>query len=811
MAAPPTDADEAARRLRAVERTSLFEGISPLDLRAVAQALESVAASPGEVVVAAGDRAGALYLVEDGEVQVELPGGQVLARLGAGEWFGEGALTGGGYRTATVRARTPARLWALDVEVLHRLGAAHPQLRDQVTRAAALRARHRAQADYGVDTETLRGVVGLQPGQSVRIGRDPGNDVVLGSRMVSRHHARISRTAEGLVLEDTSTDGASYVNGAPVTRQLLKEGDHVFLADTHLVLAGDAMATVVEPHAIRIDAVGLRKDVADGVNLIQDVSLSIGAGTMVAIVGGSGAGKSTLMDALSGVRPPTSGTVLFNGQDARAQRDRFRAVLGYVPQDDIIHTDLTVRATLGYAARLRLPDDTDAAARDAAVSEAMEALSLTPHADTVVSALSGGQRKRASIGVELLTEPRVFFLDEPTSGLDPATDTALMRQLRELSRRGSTVVLTTHATKNVRLCDEVVVLARGGHLAFAGPPDDALAHFEVAEFDEIYTRLEEEGTPEGWASRFAAVRAPTDPAATPIGPGPGPSPSSPEVSATRRGGVRRSVRQFATLSRRNAAVFVRNRDRLAPLFIQPVAFALLMVALFEPGLIEPDSANLGSTVLLVFLLPFSVFLFGLILGVQEIVTEFAIVRRERLVDLRVVPYVLSKLTLLAPALTVGSVLMLVVLRVTDRLPDLSAGQLGAVLVTMVLSVLVGLALALFTSSFAPNPQAANDLVLAWVMPQVLFAGGLFPIASMIGVGEAISVAMPLRYAFQAAAGTVDLVGVWEVSSERAAPTLLATYAEQFDVVGWTQWAVLGGIAVAFLALTAVVLVRRVPR
>ena len=391
---------------------------------------------------------------------------------------------------------------------------------------------------------------------------------------------------------------------------------------------------------------GLTKTVRGGKTILNDVSLSILPGEFVAIVGGSGAGKTTLMDAISGVRPATGGTVLYNGRDYYASMALYRNVLGYVPQDDIIHTALPVRDTLRYAAQLRLPPDTSRAELDAAVDQTLAELGMTAQADTVVGALSGGQRKRSSIGVELLTQPRIFFLDEPTSGLDPATDAQMMRLMRHLADGGSTVVLTTHATKNVMLCDKIVFLARGGHLAFVGTPQRALEYFAADAFDEIYERLADEATPEEWADalpRLARLRA----------------------DALRAGAARARARR----SRRGAAPVARRvgqhrRPRAAGAAVlgpHPPAFADLHAESAEPGppadaagdhqragadplphdAFDLDVENPSASVSILFFLAFAAFQFGLFDGIQEIVKEIAIFRRERMVNLAILPIVLS--------------------------------------------------------------------------------------------------------------------------------------------------------------------------
>jgi ABC-type multidrug transport system ATPase subunit len=260
---------------------------------------------------------------------------------------------------------------------------------------------------------------------------------------------------------------------------------------------------------VRIDVHGV--DVTrNGRRLLHDVDLTIGPGELVAIIGASGAGKSTLLDAIAGIRPPTAGTVLIDG--VRSGEPSRRHLLGYVPQDDLIHRDLPVAATLRYAARLRLPADTPADDIDRAVAATLTRLDLADRASTRVGDLSGGQRKRTSIAVELLTGPRAFFLDEPTSGLDPATAANLVGTLRRLADEGTTIVLTTHNTDDLRSCDRIVVVA-AGRIVFEGTPTQARDHFDVDHLADIYLRTD--GGPRHAAPRDAhrALRPPPPPAA----------------------------------------------------------------------------------------------------------------------------------------------------------------------------------------------------------------------------------------------------------------------------------------------------------
>ena len=315
----------------------------------------------------------------------------------------------------------------------------------------------------------------------------------------------------------------------------------------------------------RIDAIGVGQH-AGGREILHDVSLSIQPGELVALVGGSGAGKTTLLEILAGSRAPSAGQVMHDGVRVDAGAAPGSGV-GYVPQDDIIHVEMPLRRTLQYAARLRLPAGTSSDQADRVVDETMCDLDLADRRDVAVRMLSGGQRKRASIAVELLTQPRTFFLDEPTSGLDPSTSAEVVRLLRRLTGRGVTVVLTTHEPATIDQCDQVVFLARNGHLAFAGTPSQARRYFGVHDLVNVYDRLASEDTPRAWAERFAAWRQPTE---TPVEAARLDDRQSPSV-----------LRQWWLLTRRNAEVLVRNRLTLAILLGSPVLVTAMMAMLFR--------------------------------------------------------------------------------------------------------------------------------------------------------------------------------------------------------------------------------------
>ncbi len=491
---------------------------------------------------------------------------------------------------------------------------------------------------------------------------------------------------------------------------------------------------------VRVDAVGLKKTVGgSGPVLLHDVSFSIQPGELVAIAGASGAGKSTLMDVLTGFRRPTTGQVLFNGHAIEPGREGTRGRLGYVPQDDIVHHQLTVGQGIYYAAKLRLPESTSENEIERRVAAVLDEVELTERRDVRIAQLSGGQRKRVSIAVELIAEPQVLFLDEPTSGLDPGLDLTLMVLLRRLADQGRTVVLTTHATTNVTVCDQVIFLGRGGRLCFFGPPEAALTFFGVSSFAAVYATLEQAGAAEAWAARYLnsdihqrfVVDRLTD--------------SSPLTRSTRSDldGAAGTVihgaelpgsswRQLVTLTRRYVQLLWSDKPTLAYLVLQVPLMATFLGLVSGGDIFEPGRPFTTAQVTLTLLMLFALWV-GANTACREIVKENPIYRRERLSNLRIVPYAMSKLVVLAALNLVQAVLWVVVTVLFTGVPD--HGVFLPALIEMILSVWVigvaGLAMGLFISAAAANLDLALSITPSSIIPQMLLAGVLFALPGSI--------------------------------------------------------------------------------
>jgi ABC-type multidrug transport system ATPase subunit len=544
--------------------------------------------------------------------------------------------------------------------------------------------------------------------------------------------------------------------------------------------------SVVGGVCIRADRVS--QQVRGGRQVLSDVSLAIEPGRLVAVIGASGAGKTLLLEALAGVRAPSGGSVQYAG--ARA-----RMVVGYVPQDDIVHRELPLATMLRFAGRLRLPAATSKAELRRRVDDVMAALGLTARAGVPVRALSGGERKRASIGVELLARPAAFFLDEPTSGLDPLTASGLVAQLRQLADTGVAVVLTTHHAADVAACDQVLVLGNDGRAAFSGTPDAACAHFGVERIDDIYVVL----------ARGAGDPPPSGdpPPVTVDPPGPGGTPV-----ADRGLGP---VSQCLVLAARTAAIVARNRLTLGILVGSPVIVLAMFLMLFRAGAFDPATVSPSTSVMIVFWIAFGGFFFGLTYGLLQICTELPILRRERLTGVRLVPYVLSKIVVLLPMLAAVDLLLLGLLRILDRLPAAGVRNFSALYVTLLLATAAALGLGLLCSAAVSDVSQATLALPMLCFPQVLFVGAILPVPLMAPVGRWLSYAMSNRWSFEALGHTTRLPELFSQGASPLGPPLLASYGESFDRPLWQSWCIIGGFTLLFVTGACLVLARRTTR
>ena len=525
------------------------------------------------------------------------------------------------------------------------------------------------------------------------------------------------------------------------------------------------------------------------ITVLDDVSFAIAPGELIAIVGPSGAGKTMVLETVAGIAPPAAGSVRFDGIDIHENLGSFRAVIGYVPQDDIIHADLPLHHTLRYAARLRLPSSTTAAQIDDVVRAAIDTVGLNEQAGVRVGSLSGGQRKRASIAVELLTEPRAFLLDEPTSSLDPSASAQLMTHLRRLADRSATVVFTTHSIEDLAHCDRIVFMGRGGRVGFVGTVEDALQEFGVHSLQELYLRLAE-GTVERYANGAASLR-----------------PASLELADDDRRPVANGFTQWRVLTRRTLETFLRNPLTLAILLASPVLVVGMFATLFRSGAFDFRSPSPSSMVMIGFWVVFAAFFFGITYGLLQICTEHTILRRERLVGLRLDAYVASKVTVLVPFLLVVIIAMLGVLRQMDRLPHRPITTYASMATTLLLCAIAALSLGLLTSASVRDVAQATLALPMLCFPAVLFAGAVLPVHLMATAGAALSVVMPSRWAFDAIGHDLGARQILSHGGSPLGPPLLTSFGDAGRLATPTYWLILATFIVVSLTATWAVLTR----
>lgn len=591
----------------------------------------------------------------------------------------------------------------------------------------------------------------------VTIGRGPDNNVVLNDLLVSRRHAMLRRTGNQWELVDNNSANGTYVNGNRISRALIGPDDIVGIGHQLMCLSGERLVEYVDTGDISYEASNLRVVTKKGKVLLADVSFVLPQRSLLAVVGPSGAGKSTLLGALTGFRPASSGTVRYDDRDLYDNYAELRHRIGFVPQDDILHTPLTVRKALNYAARLRFPQDVSAAERQQRIEEVLAELGLTTQADQRIDSLSGGQRKRTSVALELLTKPSLLFLDEPTSGLDPGYEKSVMQTLRSLADDGRSVVVVTHNIAHLNMCDRLLILAPGGRLAYFGPPQQALSYFHCTDFADLFTLLEHDKATD-WTARFNA--SPLHAAFTPH-PARQPPYAGAAPAATKPVAQQSAFTQFAILCRRYLAVIAADRQYSVFLLVLPLLLSLFAHAVpGKAGLSLAKAIELRSTQpsQLLVLLIIGGALMGCAASIREIVKEQAIYRREHGIGLSGGAYLASKLVVLTALTTVQGLILGFVGPAFLPAPDQSVvlpWPRLEVAVAVVAVTVVSMMIGLLISAMIGNADRGMPLLVLVVMAQLVLCGGMFGVRGRPPL-EQLAWLSPSRWAYAMAASTVDL-------------------------------------------------------
>lgn len=627
--------------------------------------------------------------------------------------------------------------------------------------------------------------------QEGTIGRDESCTIRINDYLVSRRHCSLASTSNGILLTDLDSANGTYVNGRRVAKIWLEEGDLVTVGNTDLIVH-DGVLRDREPltgtDAVIAENVGLT--VGNGTRLLKGINAVFAKGTLTAVIGPSGAGKTTFTSIVAGLNAPTEGHVLFDGYDVQQNIELLRSRIGFVPQDDVVHRKLTVDAALEYAAKLRLPGSTKAE-RTEIINHVLDELELTGRRGNRVDQLSGGQRKRVSTAIELLTSPELLILDEPTSGLDPALDLTVMTMLRQLADAGRVVIVVTHSLAYInKLCDNVLMLAPGGKPAFFGT---------VAELGQAFHGQE-------WADIFTAVASDPDRVYSITEP----RKRTQQAKRTIREHPEHEkpakpfrIKQTVTLVARQLHLIAADPGLLIFLVLLPLFLGLLsLVVPGSHGLGEPDFKDAATEPnQLLSLIILGACFMGSALSVRDIVSERTIYDRERAVGLSPTSYTGSKLIVMGLQTLLQAALLVTAISLGKPHPDhgvLTDSGIPELVMVVWLTAWASAMLGEVGSALVKSGEQTMPLLVILVMAQLVFSGGMIPVTGRDGL-EQVSMVFPGRWGFSAAASDIDLNGLLY------GPTKVPTFKKDdlWEHTADQFWFDLGILALMVLVFTVV--------
>jgi ABC-type multidrug transport system ATPase subunit/pSer/pThr/pTyr-binding forkhead associated (FHA) protein len=605
----------------------------------------------------------------------------------------------------------------------------------------------------------------LALGRVMKIGRALENELVVSDLQVSRHHAEFRAHPDGRYeIVDLGSHNGTYVNGQPIQRHLLGPHDIVGVGHSTFRLVGDRLEEFVDTGDVSFSARRLSVQVPHGrttKTILKDVSFGVPEKSLIGVIGPSGSGKSTLLRALTGYRPADRGEVLYDNRNLYKQFAELRQRIGLVPQDDILHKELQVKAALRYAAKLRFPGDTAPAEREARIDEVLRELKLDIHADKRITSLSGGQRKRVSVALELLTKPSLIFLDEPTSGLDPGMDRDVMKLLRALADDGRTVLVVTHSVAELALCDKLLVMAPGGSVAYFGPPDEALTFFGYETWADVFSAFESYRDYD-WSGRwrssqhyqmYAAELDATAPQQAHLIPQQAARPPKPQGWGS----------QLLTLVRRYLSVIISDKGFIGLMVILPAVLGIVSVLIpadsglgYGPVKYHLQNKDAGTILLI---LAVGACFAGAANSVRELIKERVIYERERAVGLSRSAYLMSKIIVLGLITALQGAIISGIGFAPRRMPDkgvVLAAHPGVEMALVIMALgFTSMMFGLIISALVKTAEKTMPLLVMFAIVQVVFTGVLFQLYAKPGV-EQLAWLMPSRWAVGAAGATADL-------------------------------------------------------
>ncbi|MFD9036244.1 FHA domain-containing protein [Streptomyces sp. NPDC059567] len=602
----------------------------------------------------------------------------------------------------------------------------------------------------------------LALGHVMRIGRALENELVVSDLQVSRHHAEFHATPDGrFEIRDLGSHNGTYVNGQPIAKGgsvLIGPNDIVGVGHSTFRMVGGQLEEFVDTGEVSFSARHLTVTVDGGKQILKDVSFGVPEKSLIGVIGPSGSGKSTLLKALTGYRPANEGDVLYDNRSLYKQFAELRQRIGLVPQDDILHKELTVQKALRYAAKLRFPGDTAEAEREARIDEVLRELKLDIHKEKKVTSLSGGQRKRVSVALELLTKPSLIFLDEPTSGLDPGMDRDVMQLLRGLADDGRTVLVVTHSVAELGLCDKLLVMAPGGSVAYFGPPEEALNFFGYTTWADVFSAFENYRDYD-WAGRWKGSQhyqmyaADIDAvAAQPV--------QMPQQAMARQPKPQGWGSQLWTLIRRYSSVIASDKGFMGLMVILPAVLGLVSVVIpadFGLAPPKPPSRFNGDAGTIMLILAVGMCFSGAANSVRELIKERVIYERERATGLSRSAYLMSKVIVLGVITAIQGVIICGIGFATRELPaeGLVLPPAVELCVTIIALGFTSMMFGLVISSLVKTAEKTMPLLVMFAIVQVVFTGILFQVYGSPGL-EQFAWLMPSRWAIAAAGSTLDL-------------------------------------------------------
>ncbi|MGW7197691.1 FHA domain-containing protein [Streptomyces chryseus] len=603
-------------------------------------------------------------------------------------------------------------------------------------------------------------------GRVMRIGRALENELVVSDLQVSRLHAEFTATPDGrFQIRDLGSHNGTYVNGQPIPKSgtvFLGPSDIVGVGHSTFRLVADRLEEFVDTGEVSFSARHLTVTVDGGKQILKDVSFGVPEKSLIAVIGPSGSGKSTLLKALTGYRPANQGDVLYDNRNLYKQFAELRQRIGLVPQDDILHKELTVKKALKYAAKLRFPADTTEAEREQRINEVLGELKLDIHKEKKVTSLSGGQRKRVSVALELLTKPSLIFLDEPTSGLDPGMDRDVMQLLRGLADDGRTVLVVTHSVAELAICDKLLVMAPGGSVAYFGPPEEALNFFGYSTWADVFSAFENYRDYD-WAGRWRGSQHyqmyAADIDAVAAQPVHMPPPQQMRPPKPQSWGS-----QLWTLIRRYVSVIVSDKGFIGLMLILPAVLGIVSTVIpADSGLgFGPEKNRLVNkdvgTILLI--LAVGACFSGAANSVRELIKERVIYERERATGLSRSAYLMSKVIVLGFITALQGVIIAAIgFGARSKLP--AEGVLfedtPVIEMTIVISALgfTSMMFGLIISALVKTAEKTMPLLVMFAIVQVVFTGVLFQLHDSPGI-EQVAWLMPSRWAVAALGTTAQL-------------------------------------------------------